>query len=646
MSNSRPGLVRLPLLLAVLMFAALLLDRVQSQPHLFWTFVAVPTALIAWYALLHWLAARRGKQLEVEAAPPVRQHYIQACVQCCLYAYWGYYWQQDGMRPMYQQLPLILSQFAFLYAFDGLLAWSRGRAFRLASGPTPIVLSTNLFIWFRDDWFVLQFAMVAAGLLGKEFLKWTKDGRRTHIFNPSGFGLACAATLLILFDATDLTWAKSLASTIEVPGIFVFLFLLGMVVQHFFQVTLMTFAAALVMIGCNLLYTEWTGVWLFASSNLPAAAFLGLHLLMTDPSTSPRTNVGRVLFGAGYGFGYVIAFEVLGALGAPELYAKLYPVPILNCCVQWLDRLARGRVLGRLEAGWQGIGPVRVTNAVHMTAWAAVFVVMIATGYVQARHPGDSIPFWKQAVAAGKPDAQRKLVMVAGSQAVAGQRGDAYNELGLLSLDGTADPTGAEVRHKSAGNWFWQAARLGCAPAHANVVAHFLYFGVRRSDQDLEISLRELERLAAQPGQARACQLLGLVHETGGGVRKDAAKALQWYRRAGDDRWAAAGIARLGLASGAMIDLTAVAPTLAAAASAGCGESSWLLAWMSALGRGVARDAGVADRHLNRAAELGFGPAIDLRQRLQPGAAWPEFEPPRRKQMSRPPWSTAYPLQP
>jgi hypothetical protein len=34
----------------------------------------------------------------------------------------------------------------------------------------PIVMSTNLFIWFVDSWFALQFAMIVAGLLGKEFI--------------------------------------------------------------------------------------------------------------------------------------------------------------------------------------------------------------------------------------------------------------------------------------------------------------------------------------------------------------------------------------------------------------------------------------------------------------------------------------------
>src|SRR5690606_15946257 len=108
----------------------------------------------------------------------------------------------------------------------------------------------------------------------------------------------------------------------------------------------------------------------FGSSNLPAAAFLGLHLLMTDPSTSPRTYLGRAIFGAGYGLGYVVMFELLGAIGAPELYAKLYPVPILNCCVQALDRLAHGDGwLGRLAQRWERARLPLSTNHLHMAVW-------------------------------------------------------------------------------------------------------------------------------------------------------------------------------------------------------------------------------------------------------------------------------------
>jgi hypothetical protein len=389
-----------------------LLERADRTPALRIAILGAAAFLLGWQALV--LLRARGVPLAVEVAAPIKQHYIQACVQTSLYVYWGWWWVQDGARPIYQQAPLILVQFAFLYAFDALLQWSRGRPWRLSSGPTPIVLSTNLFIWFRDDAFGWQFAVVALGLLGKEFVKWTKDGRRTHVFNPSGFALACAATALVATNQTDLTWAKSLATTIEAPGIYLYLFSLGLVVQNFFQVTLMTFAAAVAMVVANLAYTQWTGVYLFGSSNLPAAAFLGLHLLMTDPSTSPRSNVGRTLFGLGYGFGYIVAFELLGRLGAPELYAKLYPVPVLNCCVQWLDGLARRGVGGRLEARWQTARPARSQNRVHMALWAATFAVLFGTGYLGGAHPGDSIPFWKQAVADGKPDAQRKLALVAG----------------------------------------------------------------------------------------------------------------------------------------------------------------------------------------------------------------------------------------
>ena len=317
----------LPALLALGMLALAATPRVRSHDHLLWSFVGVGCGLIAWFAAL----ILSGRARPVDAVKPIKQHYTQASVQLVLYLYWGYLWQDaDGARPIYAQAPLILAQFCYLYAFDGLWSWTRGRAWRLSSGPTPIVLSTNLFIWFRDDFFVWQFAMITAGLLGKEFLRWEKDGRRTHIFNPSGFGLMCAATVLILLGETDATWAKPLSTTIAVPGIFLVIFGLGLVVQHFFAVTLMTLAAALAMIATNAVYEQVTGVYLFVSTNLPAAAFLGLMLLMTDPSTSPRTNVGRTLFGIGYGLGYIVAFELLNRVGAPDLYAKLYPVPVLT----------------------------------------------------------------------------------------------------------------------------------------------------------------------------------------------------------------------------------------------------------------------------------------------------------------------------
>ena len=84
---------------------------------------------------------------------------------------------------------MILAQVVFLYILDLLLCWSRRDNYRLGFGPFPIIFSTNLFMWFRADWFMLQFLMVTTGALGKEFIRWRRDGKLTRIFNPSAFGL-------------------------------------------------------------------------------------------------------------------------------------------------------------------------------------------------------------------------------------------------------------------------------------------------------------------------------------------------------------------------------------------------------------------------------------------------------------------------
>ncbi|HEX6811382.1 MAG TPA: hypothetical protein VF384_07155 [Planctomycetota bacterium] len=643
-------LVRLPLLLTLSLFAFLLLHRVQQNTHLLLAFAGVPAAMLLWQVALWWFSRRSGRPLQVEFAPPVRQHYIQASVQLCLYLYWGFWWQQeDGIRPIYAQAPLIVAQAIFVYAFDALLAWSRGRAWRLSSGPMPIVMSTNLFIWFHDDSFVFQFAMVAAGLLGKEFVKWRREGRATHIFNPSGFGLAVTATVLIATGTVDLTWAKPLASTIEVPFVFPFIFVLGLVVQYFFSVTLMTFAAAMVFVLFNVAYTQTTGVYLFGSTNLPAAAFLGLHLLMTDPSTSPRTNLGRTLFGLGYGLGYLVLFEVLGWIGAPELFAKLYPVPILNCTVQWLDRFARSGWPGRLNHRWETAASPRAVNLAHMGVWSAVFLVLIVTGFVpgfgQATHPGNSILFWKQAVADHKPDAERKLVIVAGSQAIASERPEArasaYNELGLLSLQGTADPASEQDRLESAADRFGLAARGGSLHANENIAMMFLFLYVHRSDAELDAVLQRLEREVGKPTGRRAAYLLGLAFEAGRARPLDPRRALLLYRECDPgDVFAQKGIVRIGLTAGPNLDLAPAVPLLEQAAAAGDGESCYYLAYMHQLGRGVARDAAKARAMLERARQLGFEPAALVAQQPE----MPAFKPPRVKFMARPAWSTAFPL--
>ena len=95
------------------------------------------------------------------------------CCHLSVYGYWGYYW-----APVYPYAPLLVGQIVFAYAFDMLLAWSRGKPYGLGFGPFPIVFSTNLFLWFKDDWFLFQFLLIAVGFLGKAFVRWERDGRR------------------------------------------------------------------------------------------------------------------------------------------------------------------------------------------------------------------------------------------------------------------------------------------------------------------------------------------------------------------------------------------------------------------------------------------------------------------------------------
>jgi hypothetical protein len=92
---------------------------------------------------------------------------VQACAHLCVYTYWGWYW-----RPVYDPAPLVLAQLLFAYGFDMLLGFVRRGSYRLGFGTVPINGSTNLFLWFKPEWYYWQFVMVAVGFLAKEFMVW------------------------------------------------------------------------------------------------------------------------------------------------------------------------------------------------------------------------------------------------------------------------------------------------------------------------------------------------------------------------------------------------------------------------------------------------------------------------------------------
>ena len=77
--------------------------------------------------------------------------------------------------------------------------------------PVPVIFSINLFLWFTDDWFHFQFLLVAIGFAAKELIRWERDGRLVHIFNPASFPLAVFALALIVTGMSDVTRGQDIA---------------------------------------------------------------------------------------------------------------------------------------------------------------------------------------------------------------------------------------------------------------------------------------------------------------------------------------------------------------------------------------------------------------------------------------------------
>ena len=619
-------------LAATALFAAVVLSpRVGANPRLVATFLAIAALFTAWTLVL-WARARASRRVLAAQYFPVTAHWVQACVQFTILVWWA--WFAPIVRA---EGSLIAAQVVFLYVLDALLSWSRGRMWRIGYAPLPIVLSTNLLLWFKDDWFHWQFAMLATGALAKQFVTWNREGRRIHVFNPSAFGQATFAVVLIATGTTrELTWGKEIATSFETPHMLLVIFLLGLVVQHLFRVTLMTLAATATIVAFGLAFHAAYGTWWFVNVNVAAPIFLGLHLLMTDPSTSPRTHVGQVVFGVLYGLGYCVLFRVLDQFEVPTFWDKLLPVPILNLLVPLLDRIGRTGVVGRVDRAWETKWSPRAVNAAHMTCWAALFATMYATGFLTGPHEGNSIAFWKKARREGKPLADHSLVMAAGALAEGAGVGAAFNELGLICVEGEI----VDENRAKAAHYFARASELGSPHGAANVVSQFLFRGERRSDEDVERALSLLEGSLAEDRGWMAPYLVASAYEKGRGRPRDPARALALYRRCGEGNlYAYKGIARIALSSGAPgVDLRPIAEVLGMAADAGDVESAWYLAYLHVAGLGVARDETRARALFARACELGDAAAC--------AAAGAAAIPPYAKPvMAVPPFSSAYPVQ-
>ena len=604
-------------------------SRARANPHLAWTFVGIAAGLGCW----QWLLFRRAESKATAFAWEIvvqRSHYVQALVQLGIYVYWGLYW-----RNVYAEAPLILAQVAFLYVFDGLLCWSRGLTWRIGFGMWPIVFSTNLFIWFRDDWFYFQFLAVALGVLGKHFIRWHRDGKLTHIFNPSAFALAIVSLGLLLTGTTDRTWGVDIATTQDIPPHFyTVIFLTGLVVQYLFSVTLMTFSAVIAIGLVNFIFFQATGVYFFFNANISIPVFLAAHLLMTDPATTPRFSIGKIAFGGLYGLGVCATYWGLEALALPNIAQKLLVVPFLNLLTPLLDRFAGTSWLGKLGR-WEMLANPNKLNLGYMGCWAAVFLFMLHSGYIEAPHPGDTLQFWTQAAEDKKPTATKRLVKMLDylekldrrddprnasvprwALGADGSRIDAANMAGVCNLAGKIYAEGRLVKPDMAKacHYFTEACDFGNADGCANLAIQYVIFGRPEAEVAASLVLARLENESAEVANGQLLFVLGYSYDAGRGHAVDKAKARQFYEKSAALGFLGA-YPKLGLmlltGEGGSPDHGSAARWLQKGADQQDGTSCYYLARLYRDGDGVPQDDQRANALLEKACALGVSPACD-----------------------------------
>jgi TPR repeat protein len=592
----------LPAVLALLLAAfPLVSSRAGDNPHLAQSLWFTSAVLLIFTLVLSWSANRAGRTLYYEVVLN-KVHYVQLVMHISVYSYWGWYW-----REVYHYVPLLIAQLVFAYALDMLICWSRRDKWIAGFGPFPIILSTNLFLWFRDDWFYLQFLLIATGVIGKEFIKWKREGRLTHIFNPSALSLFLFSVVLIATKNTDMTWGIEIANTIHrPPHIYLEIFLLGLVVQSLFRVTLVTLFSAVALCLLNLVYTGITGDYNFIDSNIPVAVFLGLHLLVTDPATSPRKSLGKVLFGLMYGAGVFGVYRLLVLLNAPEFYDKLLCVPILNLTVCALDRFSgyageKFKALSRFKLpSWNP----RQANFGWMGVWVTLFIVMVSTGFLSKGkdHPGGDPEYWHRACEQGRGSAcatwVRTLNAMCESNASA-----ACLTLGQVLNEGQIVPRNAALAGVSLG----RACDLNSASGCSKLVEFAQSGGVDALTQ------------SCNGGNGAGCFILGSLYSAGSGVHQDSTLAFNLFRKSCDSGWWR-GCGRLGVSylvgQGTPIDPVKAVESLEKGCQGHNAASCVQVAKVYWEGTAGSRDQPLALDRLKQACDLGMDSACQQREKL------------------------------
>jgi hypothetical protein len=343
---------------------------------------AATIGFILWQIALAFRDSRQGASFEFQKYVQ-RSHWVQAFTQGSVYVYWAIYWDEVRSYALF-----IVAQILFAYVLETMLAWSRHKNGRLGFGPFPIVLSINLFFWFKPEYAYLQLLLVSGAYLAKEFVVWNRDGKRTHIFNPSAITLAVAGILLMLTNGIGLAYGVDLITALYLPpNFYEVLFLLGLIPQFLFATTLITGGAALAL---SIMFFSLKAAGFAPQSPFDVSVFIGLNLLVTDPATSPRTRPGKLLFGMTYGFGIVAAYIILRYTHQASFFDKIMPVLLVNLLVRQFDTAG----IWLFDRVTSIVKPAKAfsSNYLHLALYGALFVFILPHLKVRDPEAVDTLP--------------------------------------------------------------------------------------------------------------------------------------------------------------------------------------------------------------------------------------------------------------
>jgi hypothetical protein len=287
-------------------------------------------------------------------------HVLPTLLQIALFTYWSIYWPG-----VIEHLPVLAAQLVLAYAFDFLLSWTLRLPYSPSLGPLPIVLSTNLFVWFPPDSVLLYALVIVVALSSKALIR--SGGR--HLFNPSVLGITVVGILCIVlprfFQYQDISHDFD-----RPPQMALVIILLALIPQIRLGTAPVAVGAALSMVGTMLIVFSLTGYRGGPSPWWPPW-LLAITLLAPDPATIPSASVSRLLFGLFLGVTfYVVSRALLYSIGT-DFFSKIIPISMANLLVPSFERVG-----GRLSARWPSLQSARAHGA-YIASWVTMSALIL-----------------------------------------------------------------------------------------------------------------------------------------------------------------------------------------------------------------------------------------------------------------------------